>query len=156
MIRFTLLVTATLLAGTAFARAQDDDDSKKALMFGLGAGYGYGKAEAEAKESVRQAENMERLRQEANQERKDALREAKEYNDRAAALGNHPVINRPTVVKRPVVQPIPTPTPTVVDYVTSLLTAPSLSSQRFKAESAFSIRAALGKNEHHAQSASHP
>jgi hypothetical protein len=87
-------------------------------MFGLGAGYGYGKAEAEAQESVRRAEDMERLRQEANQERKDALREAKEYADRAAALGNHPVINRPTVVHRPVVQPIPSPTPTVVNYQT--------------------------------------
>jgi hypothetical protein len=106
------------LAGTAFARAQDDDDSKKALMFGLGVGYGYGKAEVEALESVRRAEDMERLRQEANQERKDALREAKEYADRAAALGNHPVTNRPTVVHRPVVQPIPSPTPTVVSYQT--------------------------------------
>ena len=118
MTRFTLLAIAALLAGAAFARAQDDDDSKKSLMFGFGAGYGYGKAQAEAQESVRRAEDMEQLRQEANQERKEALREAKEYADRAAALGNHPVINRPTVVNRPVVQPIPTPTPTVVNYQT--------------------------------------
>jgi len=47
-------------------------------MFGLGAGYGYGKAEAETQESVREAEDMERLRQETRQDQKNALREAKE------------------------------------------------------------------------------
>jgi type I site-specific restriction endonuclease len=119
MTRLSLLATAALLAGTAFARAQGyDDDSRKFLMFGLGEGYGYGKAEAETQESVREAEDMERLRQETRQDQQNALREAKEYADRAAASGNHPVINRPTVVDRPVVRPIPTQTPTVVNYQT--------------------------------------
>jgi hypothetical protein len=118
MTRLSLLATAALLAGTAFARAQDENDSRKFLMFGLGAGYGYGKAEAETQESVREAEDMERLRQEARQDQQNALREAKEYADRAAALGIHPVINAPKVANRPVVQPIPTPTPTVVNYQT--------------------------------------
>ena len=60
---------------------------------------------------------MERLRQEARQDQQNALREAKEYADRAAASGNHPVTNRPTVVDRPVVRPIPTQT-MVMNYQT--------------------------------------
>jgi FtsZ-interacting cell division protein ZipA len=118
MTRLSLLAIAALLVGTAFARTQDDDDSKKSLMFGLGFGYAYGRAEAETQERVRRAEDMERVRQEAREDQQNALREAKEYADRAAALGNHPVINRPAVVNRPVVRRIPTPTPTVVNYQT--------------------------------------
>jgi hypothetical protein len=123
MTRFALLPTAALLPGTAFAGAQDDDDSKKFLMFGLGAGCGYGKAEAGTQESVRRAEeplreteDMERLRQEARQDYQNSLREVRGYADRATGMGNHPVINRPTVVDRPVVRAIPTLMPTVVNY----------------------------------------
>ena len=74
MTRLSLLATAALLAGTAFARAQDHENSTKFLMFGLGVGYGYGKAEAETQESVREAEDMERLRQETRQDQQNALR----------------------------------------------------------------------------------
>jgi hypothetical protein len=108
MTRLALLATAALLVFTAFARAQDDADSTKFLMLGLGVGYGYGKAEAETQERVRRAEDMERIRQ----DQQNAMREAKEYANRAAALGNQPVI------KRPVVRQIPTQTPTVVNYQT--------------------------------------
>ena len=58
---------------------------------------------------------MERLRQETREEERNAVREAREYADRAAASKNHPVINRPTVANRPVVRPITPQTPTVVN-----------------------------------------